>query len=409
MARPRKMTTGLLALVAAAMLVVSSCGDDDDDTSGGGAASGEPVKILQWTSIDNPNFDAPDARAGAQARVQAINEAGGIDGRPLELEFCNTMFDPNREAACARQAVEGGFAAVVGSYAFFPNTLPLLERAGIAFIGGQGLTPAELTSKVSFPIASGIPGWFQGATALALERGAQRVAIVSSPIAATEFAARLMTQALERVGKPAVHNVVAPLGQPDQSAAATEAADGTDAVVLGSAPSDTIKVVQALRQSNYSGRIASVSSQFSADTIGTLGAGTAEGILLTSQMAPVSQTDNPAIAEFIENMDAVAPSEVKSERAVTAWAAVDLFAKLVDRMEGDISAATVLDAMTNLSDPIDVGVTAPYRTTGEPAVPDFPRIFNPTIWFTEIKGGAVVAEGDGPVNPFQLLADMSNN
>lgn len=404
------MRAGAAVVAAFALVLTAACGDDDDDddgsTTGGGSTSGEPIKIMNWTAVDNPSYNATDTRAGAQARAAAINEAGGIGGRPLELEFCNTNFDPNGEAACARRAIDEGFVAVVGSTSFFPNTFPLLERAGIPYIGGIGTNPNELTSEVSFPLAGAIPGWFQGTAALAVQAGARNVSIVTSPVGSAELAGEQMAVGLRAAGIEPVRKVSAPVGQPDMSAVATEAAEGVDTVLIGAIPSDALKVVQSLRQSGFTGRITSPTTQFPDDTIAALGDG-ANGILLTSQVVPVTQTDNEAIAAFIEDMNATAPDERKAERAIVSWAAVGLFAELVERMDGEITAATVLDAMSKVDDPIDVGVVAPYRTTGEPTVAEFPRIFNPTVVFTEIRDGKITQTSDGFVNPFQILAEAA--
>lgn len=402
-----RATKRILAVSAVAALLVTACGDDDDDGDSGAAdASSAPIKILNWTTVGHANYSAPDTKAGAQAKVDAINAAGGIKGRQLQLEFCNVNFDPNGEAACARQAVDGGFAAVVGATSFFPNTFPLLERAGVPAIGGIGLIPQEMRSEISYPLGSGTPGWTQGSAAFLVQRGAKRVAIVTSPIAAAQYGAENMKLGLQRAGLEPVRSVDAPVGAPDQSTVAAQAAEGTDAVLIAAVAGDAIKVIQSLRQSGYAGLIATVSAQFPQDVLNTLG-DDANGMLLTSQTVPVTQEDNPAIAEFIKDMDALDPAEKKSERAQISWGAVALFAGVVERMDGEVTASSVRAAMDDLSEPVDVGLVAPYRTDGEAPSPELPRLFNPTIIFTEVRDGRLVQVSDGFVNPFELLTEAA--
>lgn len=400
----------LLAAALAAVLAISACGDDDDDSDAGSGDSGAaPIKIMTWTSLENPNYSAPQVKTAMEAAAKAINDDGGINGRQLQAEFCDTNFDPNTEAACARKAVDEDFAAVVGSTSFFPNTLPLLERGGVAYIGGQGLTPAELTSPIAFPLAGGIPGWFYGAAALALEKGVRRPALVSSAVNASQFAAQQVGAALQQAGVQAVRTVDAPVGAPDQSATAAEAANGTDGIITSAAPNDSIKVVQSLRQANYTGIISGVTALFVKDALDALGPA-ANGMVLTSQVTPATESDNPAVAQFTEDMDAIDPSASKDERSLMTWASVGLFAELCERIGDDITIDTVLDGMSNLEDPIDTGVTAPYSVKGKVSpLPDYPRLFNPTVVFTEVQNGQVVQTSDGYVNPFEVLRQIAQN
>jgi len=126
-----RLTSGwrvLLALVLAAALAVTAaaCGGDDEagapgadtgaatdaggDTGGDDAASGEPITI-GWaydSSGQMAPFDGP-ALAAAQIRVDQLNEQGGIDGRELRIETCDTQNnDPARARVCATTLLEGG-------------------------------------------------------------------------------------------------------------------------------------------------------------------------------------------------------------------------------------------------------------------------------------------------------------
>ena len=89
----------LLALTAAA------CGGDDDEEAGGEATTEaaatteeeepentEPI-VIGWAFDSSGNmapFDGP-ALAAAKIRVEELNEAGGVDGRDLQIETCDTQ------------------------------------------------------------------------------------------------------------------------------------------------------------------------------------------------------------------------------------------------------------------------------------------------------------------------------
>jgi branched-chain amino acid transport system substrate-binding protein len=109
----------LLALVLAFGLAVAACGGDDDDDGGEaaadtataeeGEATGEPIVIgaaVDLTSQMAP-FDGPAVTA-AQIQVDAINEAGGVDGRQLELRVVDHQLDPERTKSAAIELIDDG-------------------------------------------------------------------------------------------------------------------------------------------------------------------------------------------------------------------------------------------------------------------------------------------------------------
>jgi branched-chain amino acid transport system substrate-binding protein len=124
---------GVLALVAALALAAAACGGgggSEETTAAapettapaetaapadtGGAAdtgaaapSGEPLVIgaaIDLTGNMAP-FDGP-ALAAAQIEVQKINDAGGINGQPVELKFIDTQLDPEQTKAAAIDLIE---------------------------------------------------------------------------------------------------------------------------------------------------------------------------------------------------------------------------------------------------------------------------------------------------------------
>jgi branched-chain amino acid transport system substrate-binding protein len=112
----------LAALLAALALVVAGCGGDDEDDeaeggaattaaeTGGGAAESGPITI-GWaydSSGQMAPFDNP-ALAAAKIRVEDINAEGGVEGRQLEIETCDTQNnDPAKAKACATSLLDGG-------------------------------------------------------------------------------------------------------------------------------------------------------------------------------------------------------------------------------------------------------------------------------------------------------------
>ena len=108
----------LVALLLAASMSAVSCGGDDDDAGApaetrattGEAASGEPI-VIGWafdSSGQMAPFDGP-ALAAAKIRVEQLNEQGGVSGRELRIETCDTQNnDPAKAKACATRLLGDG-------------------------------------------------------------------------------------------------------------------------------------------------------------------------------------------------------------------------------------------------------------------------------------------------------------
>jgi ABC-type sugar transport system substrate-binding protein len=117
------------------------------------APTGTPITLMSIYVKSNPAFSQPETFTGAQARVDAINAAGGINGHPVKLIGCDSNLDPNQEKACIDQAISEHVSAIVSSSIFF-TPLTTLEAAKIPFIGAQGITPDQLSSTMSYPFRS---------------------------------------------------------------------------------------------------------------------------------------------------------------------------------------------------------------------------------------------------------------
>jgi branched-chain amino acid transport system substrate-binding protein len=109
----------LLALLLALGLAVAACGGDDEDGGDDGAAAetspaedeggGEPIVIGAAVDLTNQMapFDGPAVTA-AEIQIDKINEAGGIDGRQVELEVIDHQLDPERTKSAAIELIDGG-------------------------------------------------------------------------------------------------------------------------------------------------------------------------------------------------------------------------------------------------------------------------------------------------------------
>lgn len=97
-------------IVAALALSAAACGGDGDEGAPTEPAAEGPITI-GWAhdaSGQMAPFDGP-ALAAAEIRVDQLNQQGGVDGRELQIETCDTQNnEPSRARVCATTLLEGG-------------------------------------------------------------------------------------------------------------------------------------------------------------------------------------------------------------------------------------------------------------------------------------------------------------
>ncbi|MFD8015807.1 ABC transporter substrate-binding protein [Streptomyces sp. NPDC058955] len=180
-------------------------------------SGGEPLRVGIITSATSPVGGAAltGPRDGALAWFDALNAAGGLDGRRVEVETCDDGGSGVGNTACVHELLdERKVFALVATTALDYAGAPLVARAGVPDIGGQPLTPAYETHPhlyslygSSAPRTGDAPGWdgtLYGGTEVyrwfARERGARTAAVVSYDQPASAAYARLVERGLRAEG-----------------------------------------------------------------------------------------------------------------------------------------------------------------------------------------------------------------
>src|SRR5258706_13696110 len=103
-------------------------------------------------------------------------------------------------------------------------------------------------------------------------------------------------------------SVFAAVGKTESTAEAGAAiADTPDAVVLNGPPEVLTKFTLAMRQAGYKGLIVSFGSGVGGEAITSLGKD-GDGVRVSLIAKPVSDTSDPMGAQFVNEMEATAPS-----------------------------------------------------------------------------------------------------
>lgn len=198
-------------------------------------ASGEPIVIGMINQENTPLGSYPELSSAARAAVAFINDQlGGVDGRPLEIEVCNTEFSPEGSTACAQRFVEAGVPVVLGGIDVFGDGIATLAENDIPFVGGIPVSTSSVTSSTSYQWSGGTWGaTIAFAHHAATEVEADRVTIVYPEFEPTTDGALRGERVLEAAGVSEVQMIPYPitatdLSSPIQAAAATD----PDALIL---------------------------------------------------------------------------------------------------------------------------------------------------------------------------------
>ena len=110
--RKLRLTMAVLTAALAVSLAVSlavmtaGCGGDDEGTGDGGA-SGEPIKIGAIVSLTGTYAGLGEPEKNViEMEVERINDAGGVNGRPIEVIIEDDATDDAKAVAAASKLIE---------------------------------------------------------------------------------------------------------------------------------------------------------------------------------------------------------------------------------------------------------------------------------------------------------------
>ncbi|WP_069769503.1 ABC transporter substrate-binding protein [Streptomyces sp. LUP30] len=415
------------ALTACASLAVG-CGVVPGTTGGSGD---DPIVVMTWAPEATSATNEPGMPAFARAYARWANAAGGLNGRKLKVLTCNEHNDTVAAAKCARQAVKEHAVAVVGSYsqhsdAFFPH----LEGAGIPYIGGYGVTNAEFTSPLSYPVNGGQPALLAG-LGKALATSCGPVSLVRPDTIAGDTLPTMLDAGLTAGG----HDEAADQRAPEDAAeyatqAETALAHATDdgtgprngtggqgkgtgkgcvVTALGDRTSTFMDSFRRTRADHPEVRTATVLGSVDQTVIDAAGAGSGpfEGAYVTGWYPEAS---DPAWAQMKKVISEAAFSDTRIDPTdtgvQTTWIAYTVFRQAVESLAGgDVTARTVRGALDDGLQISTGGLTPTLRWqfSDRLASIGFPRLVNADVTLQTVRKGRLVAARKGFVDTTKTL------
>lgn len=405
--RPVRATVRTAGALVACASLAAGCGVIPGTTGGSGDG---PITVMTWAPQDTSATNKPGMPAFAQAYARWINARGGLNGRKLKVLTCNDHNDSVAAAQCARAAVKANVVAVVGSYSQFGDSyLTDLEGAGIPYIGGYGVTTAEFTSPLSYPVNGGRPTLLAG-LGRELASSCGPVTLVRADSIAGDELPPMLDSGLRAGGhENAVDQRAADdtteYEEPAQQALAAATGDkvrrGCVIPALGDGTDTFMDSFRRARDAYPAVRTAATLDSVDQTVINQSGAagGPYEGAYITGWYPPAS---DPRWAPMKKVISAQAFGDNRIDPAdagvQTTWIAYTVFTKAVQSLGGgDVTADAVRRALDGglrvstggLTPSLHWGEQGPLASIG------LPRVVNAEVTLQVVRQGQLVTARQG--------------
>ncbi|WP_432137359.1 MULTISPECIES: ABC transporter substrate-binding protein [unclassified Streptomyces] len=402
------------ALAAGASLV-AGCGVLPGTTGGSGDT---PITVMTWAPEDTTATNKPGMPAFALAYARWINAQGGLNGRELKVLACNDRNDTVGAADCARRAVKEGAVAVVGSYSqYSASFLPHLEGAGIPYIGGYGVTTAEFTSPLSYPVNGGQPALLAG-LGQELARTCGEVALIRPDTIAGDSLPGMLNSGLKSRGHDGARDQRAAEDATEYSTEAERALraagrgdDGEGCVVpvLGDRTSTFMDSFRRTGDKAADVRTGTVLGSVDQTLINSTGGASSpyEGSYVTGWY-PVSSDKRWDEMKKIINEEAFTDNRIDPDDTgvQTTYLAYTVFRKVVESLGGgEVSADTVRGALNDGLKVTTGGLTPTLRWGFAERLGSvgLPRLVNADVTLQVVRDGRLVAARNGFVDVTRTL------
>jgi ABC-type branched-subunit amino acid transport system substrate-binding protein len=401
-------------LVACASLAVG-CGLIPGVTGGDGD---DRITVMTWAPENTNLTNKPGMPAFARAYARWVNAHGGINGRELNVVTCNEHNDSVAAAKCARQAVKENAVAVVGSYSQHANSFfPILESAGIPYIGGYGLTDDEFTSPLSYPVNGGQPALL-AALGQELADRCGPVALVRPDSIAGDELPVMLNAGLKARGHSAADDVRAPEDATEfsgqtvralEEATADAEREGCVVPALGDRTDtfmDSFRRTRAEYPEVRTGTVLGSVDQTAIDASGGK-SGPYEGSYVAGWY-PVETDPRWDRMKNVIRQQAFTDTRIDPADAgvQTTWIAYTVLKAVIEKIgDGEASADTVRRTLDDGMD-IQTGGLTPtlrWRFQDRLASVGFPRMINTDVTLQVVREGRLVAAREGFVDMTKAL------
>lgn len=317
-------------------------------------ATGTPI-VFGYVNDDSGAAAAfPDETGGTKATVAYINNyMNGINGHPIEVNYCSTDGTPASASSCATQVLQHNPVAIIGGADLATSaSVPLFAQAGKPYIGGVAFAGPENTSSLSFQFNGGDTGdWAVMAMYSVQTLKAKKIAIIYPENGVAITAAELAKEVAVNMGLKAAD--IPLIGQsataPDSTPAMAAANRGRPDVIIGiTTGTQCLSLAQAHQELGIQASLILPGGCMSSQQIKD-GGSAYEGVLSESGAAPNSPqwADNPQIKTFLKALELYSPKTPSTGFATQAFQTVMDIRQTLMTIKDPITTEAIVNAFKN--------------------------------------------------------------
>jgi ABC-type branched-subunit amino acid transport system substrate-binding protein len=329
-------------------------------SAGSAAAQGvtkTTILIGQSSPFSGSNKElGDDIREGLQAYFKQVNEAGGINGRTLELVALDDANDAKRAGENARTLIEQrGVLALIGyaSATLSLPALPFVEKNKLAFIGPfTGAEPMRVFRRNVYNIRASYADELEKIVDFYTTTGMKKFSIIHYDDAIGKENLAAVETALTRRGlKPASIGTLK-RNQTDLGAAVSEVVTAApDVVIATTLYKTTSDFIKSARKAGSNAQFASTSfvgASALASELGDQGA----GVVVAQVVPPYARASVPIVREYQAAIEKSLGKKDYSFTSLEAYIGAKVLAEAIRRSGANPTREGVmktLDAMQNFN------------------------------------------------------------
>ena len=377
-----------------ACLARSSMGDIAP--AGPSEASGEPIVLGMINQENTPLGSYPELSSATRAAIEFVNaELGGVNGRPIQLDVCNTEFSPEGSTACAQRFVQAGVPAVLGGIDVFGNGVDTLEENSVPFVGGIPVSTQAVTNDNSFQWSGGTWGaTIAFAHHAATEVGAEKVAIVYPEFGPITSSAEYGRTTLQNLGVTDVAMVPYPITATDLTSPIQAAnSSNPEAIVMLAADMGCKGAFDGFATVGVTAKVYLVGACASPAIVDAAGPDKTDGTVFNVE-GPIDRSEDnvdfalyqAVAAQYGDGFDPVGAG------TVTFRSFMNLYRVMLELDEADLTSAGIAEALGGQRDaPSFMGHPS---TCDRNQLAGLPALCSPQQILAEMRGGDLVQLGD---------------
>jgi branched-chain amino acid transport system substrate-binding protein len=254
-------------------------------------ASGTPLKIGYISDGGAPATDGPGEKAATGAAVKYVNEyLGGVNGRPLELVWCQTELTPAGATDCANQMVAAKVPIVLGATPGVADPIvKVLTAANIPYFVNTAVDQSLVLSSDSYVLAN-VLGFLAAPVKIAKDKNYKKVATVIIDVPAAVAPVKALQQPMYDKAGISVDYTAVPPGTPDMTPQIQAAASkNPDMFVVVGDPTFCTAALTALKTASFKGTIFINSQCMSPDLAKSVPGGLKDVLVGTTQALAAGQ------------------------------------------------------------------------------------------------------------------------